>query len=151
MGAATVYLGMEICRDRVARTLVLTQRRYMEQLLMRHGLTDAKPRTMPFPPGARLLSAGIEEPALPDGSSSYRALVGELMFLATSTRPDIAQAVSLPAHTFYGHAQQKPHGASAGSPAVLGARAYVLAAGTPPSLWAAVMPTGPAIPVRGGR
>ncbi|KXZ41172.1 hypothetical protein GPECTOR_692g833 [Gonium pectorale] len=52
------------------------------------------------------MPAGVEQPALPDGSD-YRALVGELMFLATSTRPDIAQAVN--ALTPYMAAPTKAH------------------------------------------
>ncbi|KXZ51205.1 hypothetical protein GPECTOR_13g692 [Gonium pectorale] len=55
---------------------------------------------------ALFVRQGAEQPALPDGSD-YRGLVGELMFLAISTWPDIAQAVN--ALTRYMAAPTKAH------------------------------------------
>ncbi|KXZ47956.1 hypothetical protein GPECTOR_31g318 [Gonium pectorale] len=74
-------------------TVSLSQPGYIQKLLDRHSLQNAKPRTTPLPAGARLLPA-TDTDTLLDDPSSYRALVGELNYLATSTRPDIAQALS---------------------------------------------------------
>nr|AAB70784.1 protease/reverse transcriptase [Volvox carteri f. nagariensis] len=91
LGEARYYLGMEIVQDRRNRSIMLTQQRYVEQLLQRHSLENAKPRATPLPQGTRVLPASDTQPILTD-SSGYRALVGELNYLATSTRPDIAHA-----------------------------------------------------------
>lgn len=84
-------------RDPVAHALALKQRSIAEPLLEQSRLSDAQPRTVTLPPGTRLTPVSEEQPARSDGSS-YRALVGELMILATSTRPDIAQAESALTH-----------------------------------------------------
>jgi hypothetical protein len=93
LGKAGTYLGMDIAQNPSSGDITLSQCRYVEQLLQRHGLTDAKPRPTPLPIGLRLTPAGDGQPALADGTP-FRALVGELNYLATSTRPDIAQAMS---------------------------------------------------------
>ena len=94
LGEVRFYLGIEISRDQTTGSITLSQRRYVEQLLERHGLTAAKSRATPLPLGTCLLPASDEQPALADGGP-YRALVGELNYLSTITRPDIAQAVSM--------------------------------------------------------
>ncbi|GIL74079.1 hypothetical protein Vretimale_10366 [Volvox reticuliferus] len=92
LGEAKVYLGMEI-RRLSAEEIVLSQQGYVEQLLERHQLADAKPRSTPLPPGTKILSAGESDLILQD-ATPYRKLIGELNYLATSTRPDISQALS---------------------------------------------------------
>ncbi|PNW85445.1 hypothetical protein CHLRE_03g186800v5 [Chlamydomonas reinhardtii] len=94
LGEASTYLGMQINRDPSTGEILLLQRRYIEELLQRHHMLDAKPRSLPLPPGTRVLAASEQQPALTDGSE-YRSLVGALNYLATCTRPDIAYALSL--------------------------------------------------------
>ncbi|PNW85386.1 hypothetical protein CHLRE_03g183950v5 [Chlamydomonas reinhardtii] len=94
LGEASTYLGMQINRDPSTGEILLLQRRYIEELLQRHHMMDAKPRSLPLPPGTRVLAASEQQPALTDGSE-YRSLVGALNYLATCTRPDIAYALSL--------------------------------------------------------
>ncbi|KXZ41823.1 hypothetical protein GPECTOR_272g708 [Gonium pectorale] len=74
-------------------TVSLSQTSYIQKLLDRHSLQNAKPRSTPLPVGARLLPVTNTNTML-DDPSSYRALVGHLNYLATSTRPDNAQAFS---------------------------------------------------------
>lgn len=85
-------LGLEIQRDRSARTLKLSQRLLTEDLLEEFGMAEAKPRSTPFPPGCHPSKAGAD-PLPPD--SRYAEVVGSLLYLATVTRPDIAQAVGV--------------------------------------------------------
>ncbi|KXZ50459.1 hypothetical protein GPECTOR_16g633 [Gonium pectorale] len=94
LGPANVYLGMEIRQDASNGDITLSQQRYTAELLERYRLSDAKARSTPLPAGARLLPADDGEPLLADGGSEYRAIIGSLNYLATSTRPDIAQAIS---------------------------------------------------------
>ncbi len=66
----------------------------MEELLERHGMQDAKPRSTPVPLGTRLLPAGESQPPLADGGP-YHALVGGLNYLVTCTHQDVAQTLSM--------------------------------------------------------
>lgn len=91
MGPASYFLGMEIERDRKARTLRLAQAKYAQDVVRRFGLVDAKPRTVPMAPKERMVADGE---AL-DGEHDYAGAVGALMYLACCTRPDIAQAVGV--------------------------------------------------------
>ncbi|GIL56067.1 hypothetical protein Vafri_11454 [Volvox africanus] len=92
LGEAKMYLGMEIRRPS-QEEIILSQQYYIEQLLERRLMTDAKPRSTPLPPGTKVLPAGESDIVLED-PTPYRKLVGELNYLATSTRPDISQALS---------------------------------------------------------
>ena len=94
LGEARVYLGMRIIRRPDGKEIKLSQRAYIEDLLQRHGMVDAKPRSLPLPPGTRVLAAALKDLVLSD-SKQYSALVGEMNYLATNTRPDIAFALSL--------------------------------------------------------
>lgn len=93
LGEAQVFLGMEIRREKSGE-LLLSQHRYIEQLLERHQMVDAKPRSTPLPPGFKYLPSGDQNELL-SNPTEYRALVGELNYLATNTRPDIAFALSV--------------------------------------------------------
>ncbi|GLI65174.1 hypothetical protein VaNZ11_008635 [Volvox africanus] len=84
---------MEISRG-VNGEVKLSQQHYIGELLQLHQLVNAKPQTTPLPPGSRVLPAGNSNVELAH-STKYRALVGELYYLATNTRPDIAQAISV--------------------------------------------------------
>jgi hypothetical protein len=87
---ATCHLGMEITRDRAARTLVLSQTKYTNDILQRFGMADAKPASTPLDPSIPLRKGdGAPLPA----DNQYGAMVGALMFLAVWTRPDISFAV----------------------------------------------------------
>src|SRR3569833_2696538 len=46
LGEATYFLGMELSRDRAARTLKLTQKKLTGELLARHGLAGARARSV---------------------------------------------------------------------------------------------------------
>ncbi len=91
MGEAEVYLGMLIKRDRANLSLKLSQEKMTTQLLSKHQLLDAKPKSVPISTSIKL-SKDEGEP-LNKEKYGYSQLVGSLMYLAVCTRPDIAQAV----------------------------------------------------------
>jgi hypothetical protein len=70
--------------------VAMSQQSYIRELLERFSMSEAKPVTSPMDMSIRLQKAEkCDENEYP-----YRELVGSLMYLATSTRPDIANAVS---------------------------------------------------------
>lgn len=90
MGAASTFLGMDIIRDRSARTISLVQRRLTNDLLDKYGMAECRPLSVPLSTAIKLTKEG--EP-LDTNANNYSQLIGSLMYLSISTRPDIAQAV----------------------------------------------------------
>jgi transposase InsO family protein len=91
LGEASVFCGFTIERDRHARTVKLSQPRLCAELVDKHGMTKAKPASVPMSPDTNLVREGVpmRDP------KRYMELVGSLLYLATCTRPDIAQAVGV--------------------------------------------------------
>ncbi|KAG1662847.1 hypothetical protein FOA52_010638 [Chlamydomonas sp. UWO 241] len=101
LGAARLFLGMEVTRDRVARTLTLTQYKMSVDLLHTFSMSKSKAVAVPMVAGLDRLEG---EPFV-DGSK-YRSLVGSLMYLAVSTRPDLAHTATSLGR--YSHSPTKP-------------------------------------------
>jgi len=91
MGDATYFLGMEIQRSRSDHVLLLSQRRFSNELVHKFGLSDAKPKSVPLSTAARL-SRNDGQPAT---DKPYSELVGALLYLSVCTRPDFAQCVGV--------------------------------------------------------
>jgi hypothetical protein len=90
LGEATYFLGMELTRNREARTLKPTQKKLTGELVGRYELADARARSVPLETGDKLTKEG--EP-LDTKRFSYSECVGSLLYLSVCTRPNIAQAV----------------------------------------------------------
>ncbi len=83
-------VGIEVAKD--DKTIKISQKLYIESILKREGLQWANQVSTPLDPNIPI------EPN-PDGnrgdrSNSYTQMLGALQFLANTTRPDIAYAVS---------------------------------------------------------
>jgi hypothetical protein len=94
MGPARAFLGLEIQRDRKARTLTISAPSYVVDMLARFGMANCKGATAPLPHKIDLRPTDPDEPALPKSSYPYRELIGSLNYLAMVLRADIAFAVS---------------------------------------------------------
>ncbi|KAK3248188.1 hypothetical protein CYMTET_42342 [Cymbomonas tetramitiformis] len=70
-------------------TAYLCQSGYITQIISTYGLDDAKPASLPMSPGTALA------PADGKGAMPYRALLGQLQWVARCSRPDIMAAVSV--------------------------------------------------------
>jgi hypothetical protein len=90
LGPADYFLGMELSRDREARTVTLTQKKLTRELVKRFGMMSAKPRSVPLAAGEKLLKEGT---LLDTTTFAFSELMGSLLYLSVCTRPDIAQAV----------------------------------------------------------
>ena len=95
LGEVSEALGVEIARDRTARTLTITQRRHVRGILERAGMTDCSPATTPMAPGTQLCLPKEGYKATAADTLRYQKALGELNYVAGWTRPDIAFAVSI--------------------------------------------------------
>ncbi|KAG3094049.1 hypothetical protein PI124_g13926 [Phytophthora idaei] len=92
MRAAKFILGMEIGLDRTARTLLIKQTRYIDDVVERFGQQHAKIDN-PCASGLKLSilqSPGTSAERDEIRSRLYRSLIGCLLYITTCTRPDIA-------------------------------------------------------------
>ncbi|KAL5757330.1 hypothetical protein ACOSP7_019941 [Xanthoceras sorbifolium] len=98
LGAAKKILGMEIRRDKAAGKLYLTQKSFVEKVLERFGMKNAKPVSTPLAAHFKL-SAAMSPQSDNDieymSHVPYSSAVGSLMYAMICTRPDIAHAVSV--------------------------------------------------------
>lgn len=91
LGDLRYCLGIEFERNDNRK---MYQRRHIESILTRFGMSECKAVSTPLQVGARLSREDVW--ADKDGEKPpYRELVGALMYLSVGTRPDISHAVSL--------------------------------------------------------
>ncbi|CAM8896855.1 unnamed protein product [Rhodiola kirilowii] len=88
LGRLRYFLGVEVSRSK--KGIVLSQRKYVLDLLSETGKIGAKPCSTPMIPHLQLTKSG----ELFDDPERYRRLVGKLNYLRM-TRPDIAYPVSV--------------------------------------------------------
>ena len=93
LGPVVKYLGIQFERGRATRELWMHQSEYITYLLDEHGMLDCNPVTLPMDPKFPFGRETDVHPFIEDLASEYRKLVGELLYLALYTRPDIALAV----------------------------------------------------------
>ncbi|QRW07704.1 Copia-like polyprotein/retrotransposon [Ceratobasidium sp. AG-Ba] len=86
LGEAKMFVGIEIERDRSAGTLKISQRRYINDILARFGMSDCK--TCDTPMAESLYLPKLDSPSI--DRTLYQQLVGSLMYAMISTRADIA-------------------------------------------------------------
>jgi len=99
LGELTTYLGLDISRNRNQWLLTLDQTKYIDKILNRHRMQDARPSLTPLDPNTRLVSNSKVTRADPESQlldfEVYQSAMGSLMYAMLGTRPDIAYAVGL--------------------------------------------------------
>jgi len=93
-GDANRWIGLNIVHDRDRGKLTISSSDYVEQLLKQFDFLDCKPISTPAEPNKRLSKAHINEFTADVKNFDYRSLVGQLLWLARTARPDILYAVS---------------------------------------------------------
>ncbi|KAJ9561084.1 hypothetical protein OSB04_006244 [Centaurea solstitialis] len=88
MGKLSYFLGIEIVSQ--GADILLSQQKYILELLQKAGLSNAKPVSSPISTSANL---ALNDSSLFDNPVKYRQVVGALQY-ATLTRPDITYAVN---------------------------------------------------------
>ena len=89
LGDAKEFLRMRIQRKH--GKIFLDQTAYLEKVLQRFGLTDAKATATPLPEGYQPVPNDV--PVNPSVRSKYQQVIGSLLYIMLGTRPDIAYAV----------------------------------------------------------
>ncbi|KAH9696398.1 hypothetical protein KPL71_023151 [Citrus sinensis] len=98
LGPAKKILGVEIIRNRTARTLFLSQEKYVNKVLEKFGMLNCKPVSTPMSAHFRLSSQqcpSTESEQTEMLKTPYASSVGCLMNAMVLTRPDLSYAVSL--------------------------------------------------------
>ncbi|CAI7734401.1 unnamed protein product [Closterium sp. NIES-53] len=93
LGELQCYLGLQISRDRAARTITLTQSHMVKQILTRFRFPFSKVQPSPLAVDHGLKTPPSDEPI--ESSGPYPELVGCLMCLMTCTRPKLADPLSV--------------------------------------------------------
>ena len=95
VGDADVYVGLHITRDISNHRLFVDQQRFTETLLVKYGFQNVNTVCTPSDSNVHLRSPLPDDCDSPIPNFPYQEIVGSLLYLATHTRPDIAQAVSV--------------------------------------------------------
>jgi hypothetical protein len=91
LGAAKRFLGIEIEKTDDGG-FSICQRGYINTIIRRFGLMDAKPAKSPLDPQTDLANTRCEDK--PANRKEYLSMVGSLMYAALGSRPDIAFSVT---------------------------------------------------------
>jgi len=92
LGEPTYFLGMNLSYEKESGTVLLSQQTYIEALVEKYELQFKFPKTLPLAPGMVMVKQQGEDMYKP---AEYGSLIGALLFVAVSTRPDVAFAVGL--------------------------------------------------------
>jgi len=110
LGMAEYILGISIDQT-ISGYIFLSQETFIKQSLVEIGLEEAKPLSLPISGGdleieARLFDNESKDKDIFENPMFYRSMVGKLMYVMVTTRPDIAFATNF-ASCFMQHPIQK--------------------------------------------
>ncbi|KAJ6861975.1 retrovirus-related pol polyprotein from transposon RE2 [Populus alba x Populus x berolinensis] len=89
LGNLSYFLGIEVVSH--PKGILLSQRRYIQELLARTHMEQAKPVLTPLPTNSSSLTVSSGSPL--SNPTEYRTIVGSLQYLSL-TRPDVSFAVN---------------------------------------------------------
>jgi len=92
MGEVKDFIGMKVMRDEKAKNLTLSNPGHIMALGQAFGMDTCTTNKKAMSSGVNLSKTGVN--FLPDGNR-YAELVGSLLYLSTTTRPEIAFAMGV--------------------------------------------------------
>jgi hypothetical protein len=94
LGPTQQYLGIQVVRDRHAKTIHINQTLYIEAVLKRFQMDNCNGVSTPMDPNSQLEAALPDYIASKDHLLEYQQAVGSIMYAMLGTRPDLAYTVS---------------------------------------------------------
>ena len=97
LGEIKWLLGVHITHDLEKRTISLGQQSYIDEIIKRFGLEDARPISTPMEPGSDLTPGNPHVSPVKLTArerSAYRGMIGALLYISTVTRADVAYPIS---------------------------------------------------------
>jgi len=91
LGSISYYLRIEILRDYSSRTITLQQSKYLKDILRRFKKENLKSVRIPAILGSKLDT--YKDIATSNDINYYQQQIGSLIYLMTTTRPDISYAL----------------------------------------------------------
>ena len=91
-GEVKSFLGLKVVRNHQMHSISISQPGYIDRLLAKFNMTNAKSASMPFEPGTKLRMATLNDKLC--NIELYQELTGSLNHLAVFSRPDITFTVS---------------------------------------------------------
>ena len=92
LGEVKRILGLEVTRNRLARSIRITQTVFTDEVMSEYRLADARSASTPSGNSESLEPVSAKD-KLAD-ADRYQRVVGQLMYLIRGTRPDICFVVS---------------------------------------------------------
>ena len=92
LGNLKHYLGIEVSRNKDG-FYCIKQNNYIDKIINRFGLQDAKISKIPLDPGYLKIKNNHTE--IMRENEKYQQLIGALLYLAVNTRPDIAASITI--------------------------------------------------------
>ena len=93
LGEVDYILGIQVERNRKARTLTISQREYVKKVLERYGMADCKPVATPLEHNIKLAKTDCSVLSTPSQRLQYQSAIGAVMYAMLGTRTDIAFSV----------------------------------------------------------
>ena len=94
LGAVQQFLGIQVVRDRNARSIHINQAPYIETVLKRFQMNNCNSVSTPMDPSVRFQAAPPGYSALKENILEYQQAIGSIMYAMLGTRPDLAFTVS---------------------------------------------------------
>jgi hypothetical protein len=96
LGEVSNLLGIQVTRDRIEKSITLSQSRYVSTVLERFHMQDSKGTSIPLDPNVKLSKAQEANSSQDKESMAsipYRQAIGSIMYAMVGTRPDLSVAV----------------------------------------------------------
>lgn len=95
LGIARTIVGIEV-KKLVDGSYSISQKHMIENILEKFNMKDCRPASTPFPGGTKTERASDEDlRQFQRLNLPYRSLIGSLMYISVSTRPDITYSVGV--------------------------------------------------------
>lgn len=92
LGEIKDFLGIEIIRDRPNKSLIITQRSFINKILNKYNKASNNPKALPLPIGTKLVKN--LELSSKDFIEQFQKEIGSLIYITIYTRPDLIYSIN---------------------------------------------------------